>query len=140
MPNYRGKPGVDFSYEGSFKAVAAEDIDRGEIVWVTSRQGRRKVVSLASAATEAAGGYAKLYVAVGGAAAGNGLLVAPMGLVTDKNTDDTFNAIAALSGGSLGDRVYLSDTPGAIDLSNGTIARIIGTYVDDYSYEFSGGA
>ena len=45
--------------------------------------------------------------------------------------------IAPLSGGSLGDPVYLSNTAGEIALSGGTVPRIIGHYVDDYSWEFA---
>lgn len=138
MPNYHSKPGTDYAYAGSFRATAAEDLNAGDVVWVTARQGRRKSVSKASAVSAAVGLRGSLFVAVGGATAGSSVLVTPAMLVTSRTLTGDFNDIAALSGGSLGDPVYLSDTPGAVQLSvpasgNG---RILGTYVDDQSWEF----
>lgn len=116
--------------------------DRGarawDIVWVAGRDGKRKRVSKASALNDGVGARAALFVAVGGATAEGLVLVSPIALVTKQDVvTRELVVIPELSGGSLGDPVYLSDTAGEIGLINGTVPRIIGHYVDDYSWEFA---
>lgn len=138
MANSQVKPGTNYARLGSFKATATEALSAGDIVWVAGRDGKRKRVSKASAVSNGVGARAALFVAVGDATAEGLVLVSPCALVTKQNVvTRELETIAALSGGSLGDPVYLSNTAGEIALSGGTVPRIIGHYVDDYSWEFA---
>lgn len=138
MANSQVKPGTNYARLGSFKATATEALEPGDIVWVAGRDGKRKRVSKASALNDGVGARAALFVAVGGATAEGLVLVSPIALVTKQDVvTRELVVIPELSGGSLGDPVYLSDTAGEIGLINGTVPRIIGHYVDDYSWEFA---
>ena len=137
MANSSIKPGTDYARLGSFKATAGEDLSSGDVVWVSARDGRRKKVTKAAETSNATGLNAALYVCVGEAKSGDSILISPAIMVTSKTLNGDLVAIAALSGGSAGDPVYLSTAGGiTIDALTVTNDRIIGTVVDEYAWVF----
>lgn len=139
MGTSQQKPGADYSYLGSIRAVTLEaDLPKWAVVWVASRAGLRRGVKKALATNIANGARAPLYVTTGSAAViGDSVIIVDRALVTDRNLDGTFNNIAELSGGVLGDPVYLADAGGiTLSLAAATVDRAIGVVVDETCWEF----
>ena len=139
MGNSLDRPGADYSRQGAIRAISFAAMPANTVVWVASRQSKRRIVKAADATSTATGARAALFITVGGvAAAGQTLLITDRALVTNRDpvTGD-FAAIAALAGGAAGDPVYLKNGGGiSMDPADATVDRIIGTKIDAFSFEF----
>lgn len=127
------------SLDSQVRAYADDTIAAGDVVWVTSQQGSRKVVSKASARSASAGATAALLVAATDAQVGEIITVASNLTIAiyDVVTGELV-ALPEIAGGVLGDPVYLSDTTGKVSLVPGSVERPVGHVVNAFSWEFNG--
>ena len=111
-------PGIDFNYTEGIKVLAGEDIGAGDIVYASGFLNDYIKVSKARADQAATYQASRLLVAKHRMSSGEYGVVLPWQMVAMTTT-----------GAAIGDKVYLSDTPGALSLTAGTTEVVVGSVV-----------
>jgi hypothetical protein len=114
-------PGIDYNYSEGIKVFAGEAISAGDIVYASGFANDYIQVSKARADQAPTYQASRLLIAKHGMASGEYGIVLPWQMI----------AMDTHTGGpaTIGDKVFLSDTPGAPSLAAGTTSVVIGSVV-----------
>ena len=114
-------PGIDYNYSEGIKVLAGEAISAGDIVYASGFANDYIQVSKARADQAPTYQASRLLIAKHGMASGEYGIVLPWQMI----------AMDTHTGGpaTIGDKVFLSDTPGAPSLAAGTTSVVIGSVV-----------
>jgi len=111
-------PGIDYNYSEGIKVLAGEAIGAGDIVYASGFANDYIQVSKARADQAPTYQASRLLIAKHGMASGEYGIVLPWQMIAMDTTAST-----------IGNKIFLSDTPGAPSLAAGTTSVVIGSVV-----------